>query len=70
MISQKFSIIPEDKITSFMSESENQKEEALIDSIESISDLWILAKIKESYNEENYIHNSHIDNVPDMLSSI
>lgn len=53
MISQKFSIIPEDQITCFMSESRKQKEEdILLDSIESVSDLWVLAKMKESYEKE------------------
>lgn len=52
MISQKFSIIPEDQIASFMSESWKQKEEdSLLDSIESVSDLWVLANMNETFNE-------------------
>ena len=59
MISQKFSIIPEDQIASFMSESWKQKEEdSLLDSIESVSDLWVLANMNETFNEENNLHNS------------
>lgn len=71
MISQKFSIIPEDQIASFMSENMNQKEgDNLLDSIESVSDLWALAKMKELYNEENDIHNSLIDNTLDVFSPL
>lgn len=53
MISQKFSVTSEDQITSFMSESDDQKDsDSILDSIESISDLWVLAKMKESYEKE------------------
>lgn len=53
MISQKFSATSEDQITSFMSESDDQKDSnSILDSIESISDLWVLAKMKESYEKE------------------
>lgn len=50
--------------------SEYEMEESLIDSIECVSDLWTLAKMKESYNEENDIHNRLINNTPDVLSLI
>lgn len=53
MISQKFSVTSEDQITSFMSESDDQKDsDSILDAIESISDLWVLAKMKESYEKE------------------
>ena len=62
MISQKFSITSEVQITSFMSESVTQKEDdSLLDSIESVPDLWVLANMKKTYNEENNIHNSAAD---------
>ncbi len=62
MISQKFSIIPEDQIMSFMNKDEYKRDDSLLDSIESVSDLWVLAKMKESYNEDKDIHNNLIDN--------
>lgn len=62
MISQKFSITSEDQIISFMSESTKQKEDdSLLDSIESVSDLWVLANMNETFNEENNIHSSVAD---------
>lgn len=62
MISQKFSITSEDQITSFMSESVTQKgNDSLLDSIESVSDLWVLANMNETFNEENDIHSSVAD---------
>lgn len=70
MISQKFSIISGEQITSFMNESESQIEDSLLDSIESVSDLWVLAKMKESYDEENNIHNSVAVNSADVLPTI
>ncbi len=69
MISQKFSIIPEDQIMSFMNVDEYQMDDSLLDSIESVSDLWTLAKMKESYNEDKEIHNSLIDNNYIVFSS-
>lgn len=72
MISQKFSATSEDQITSFMNENESQiEEESLLDSIESVSDLWVLAKMKESFNEDNDdIHNCFIDNAHDEFSPL
>lgn len=70
MISQKFSIISGEQITSFMNESESQIEDSLLDSIESVSDLWVLAKMKESYDEENNIHNSLAINSADMFPAV
>ena len=69
MISQKFSITSEDQIASFMSESITQKEdESLLDSIESVSDLWVLANMNETFNEENDIHSSVVDTHLDVCS--
>lgn len=69
MISQKFSITSEDQITSFMSESAKQKEDdSLLDSIESVSDLWALANMNETFNEENNIHSSVADSHYDVCS--
>lgn len=71
MISQKFSIIPENQIASFMSESRKQKEEdSLLDSIESVSDLWVLANMNETFNEENNLHNSVAVSYFDVCSSV
>lgn len=68
MISQKFAIISEGRIARFISESETLREEdILLDSIESVSDLWVLANIKETYDEENNIHSSVADNNTDVL---
>lgn len=67
MLSQKFSILSENQITSFMSECDNQKEDnSLLDSIESVSDLWVLANMKETYNEENVLHRNLSINTPDV----
>ncbi|MBP3288099.1 MAG: hypothetical protein J6L79_02550 [Muribaculaceae bacterium] len=71
MISQKFSIIPEDQIASFMSESWKQKEEdSLLDSIESVSDLWVLANMNETFNEEINSHNSVAGSYFDVCPSV
>lgn len=69
MISQKFSLISDDQIASFISNNRSQKEEDnLLVSIESVSDLWVLANINKTYNEENNIHSdvtdSHSDECP------
>lgn len=69
MISQKFSITSEDQITNFMSESDTQREnDSLLDSIESMSDLWVLANMKETFYEENDIHSSVADSHSDVCS--
>lgn len=69
MISQKFSITSEDQITNFMSESDTQREnDSLLDSIESVSDLWVLANMKETFNEEYDIHSSVADSHYDVCS--
>lgn len=70
MISQKFSIIPEDQIASFMSESRKQKEDSLLDSIESVSDLWVLANMNETFNEENNLHSSVVGSYYDVCPSV
>ncbi len=70
MISQKFSIIPEDQIASFMSESRKQKEDSLLDSIESVSDLWVLANMNETFNEENNLHSSVVGSYYDVCSPV
>ena len=53
-MSQRFFMIPEDQIIDFMEENDFQKEDcSLLDSIESVSDLWTLANIKITYDKEN-----------------
>lgn len=67
MISQKFSILSENRIISFMNNKSNKKDiNYVINSIESVSDLWVLANINETYNEEVNIHSSIADSTPDM----
>lgn len=67
MISQKFSIISADKIARFVSESETQRiDDSLLDSIECVSDLWILANMTETLHEQNKIHNGVADFNPDV----
>lgn len=69
MISRKFSNISDDQIIDFLSESSEQKEcDSILDSIESVSDLWILANMNETYNEEDNIHSSLADTYPDEYS--
>lgn len=52
-----------------MSESMKQKEEdSLLDSIESVSDLWVLANMNETFNEESYLHSAIDSNAPDVFS--
>lgn len=71
MISQKFSIIPEDHIISFLCENGNINEDNnLIDSIESVSDLWVLANMNETFNEENNLHSSVAGSYNDVCSPI
>lgn len=52
MFSQKFIDLPNDRIAGFMYDSGCEAEiEELLDSVESISDLWLLANMKETYDE-------------------
>lgn len=66
MISHKFSIAPEDKIAGFMSD-ESGDEDSILEYVESVSDLWLLANMKESY-EESYLHRAIDSNAPDVFS--
>lgn len=50
MISQKFSIISDDMIADFMSDRSKGNDNVL-QSVESVSDLWVLANIKETYDK-------------------
>ncbi len=52
MISQKFSSIPDERLTECIFSDLDYDVNDLYDSIESVSDLWILAKINEIFNEE------------------
>lgn len=66
MISRKFSNTSDDQIIDFLCESSEQKEcDSILDSIESVSDLWILANMNETYNEEDNIPSSLADTYPD-----
>lgn len=71
MISQKFSAVSEDHIVGFMNESDiQQKDNLILDCVESASDLWVLAKMKESYDEDNDIYSCHTDNASDEHSPL
>lgn len=50
MISQKFSIISDDMIASFMSDK-SMDEDSVLESVDSVSDLWVLANITETYDK-------------------
>lgn len=50
MISQKFSILPDDRIAGFMIDR-SIDEDNVLESVESVSDLWVLANIKETYDK-------------------
>ena len=53
MVSHKFSILSNVRIAEFMGESaEDTVSDDLLDSVESISDLWLLANIKETYEKD------------------
>lgn len=57
MMSRKFSKISDNQIASFLNKSDNQKvENDLLDYVETVSDLWALANINETYYEENKKH--------------
>lgn len=69
MISQKFSNASANQIALFISESDHQQEDNnLLDSIESVSDLWVLANMNKTFNEENKVHRSVADSHPDVCS--
>lgn len=71
MISQKFSAIPESELTCYLSGNDNQKEDdSILDAIERIPDLWVLAKMKETYNEETYLHSGIADNASRVFPPI
>lgn len=65
MISQKFSNLSNDAIAEYI--SDNNEADPVIESVESVSDLWVLANMKETFDEENNIHSSVADNNPDVL---
>lgn len=65
MISQKFSNLSNDTIAEYI--SDNKEAEPVLDSVDSVSDLWVLANIKETFDEENNIHSSIADTNPDVL---
>lgn len=53
MISHKFSVLSNGRIAEFMREScEEVASDDLLDSVESLSDLWLLANIKETYEKD------------------
>lgn len=59
MLSRKFSKITNNEIIDFLTDDSCKSETAdFIDSIKSVSDLWALANIKKTYDEENIINNS------------
>ena len=54
MISPKFSSLTDDAIACFVIDPECGFESDMIaDSVESVSDLWLLANMKETYDKEN-----------------
>lgn len=71
MISQKFASLSNERIMDFMNEEDGKVEsDDLLHSIESISDLWILANIRETYDEENSTNNIVDSDTPDVASPI
>lgn len=53
MISHKFSVLSNGRIAEFMRGScEEVASDDLLDSVESLSDLWLLANIKETYEKD------------------
>ena len=64
-------MVPEGQIIRFISESGKQKEEdSFLDSIESVSDLWVLANMHETFNEENDLHSSFTGSNYDVCSPV
>lgn len=50
MISQKFSTISDAQIANFMVEcKETTESNNLLDSVESVSDLWVLANMRKTF---------------------
>lgn len=66
MISQKFSNLSNDTITEYI--SDNNESDPVFESVESVSDLWVLANMKETFDEENNIHSSIADSHSDVCS--
>lgn len=53
MISQKFASLSDESIARYISGTEQgQMPDAIPDSVDSVTDLWTLAKMKDSYNEQ------------------
>lgn len=65
MISQKFSNLSNDAIVEYI--SDNKEAVPVFESVESVSDLWVLANMKDTFDEENNIHSSVADTNIDML---
>ena len=52
MISKKFSKVLDEKIIDFLNTGEvHGDDDDLLDSVESVSDLWVLANMKETYKD-------------------
>lgn len=66
MISQKFSNLSNDAIAEYI--SDNNEADPVIESVESVSDLWVLANMKETFDEENNLHSSVADSHSDVCS--
>lgn len=59
MISHKFSNLSDDSIVGYI--SGHDKSEPVIGSVKSVTDLWLLANIKESYYEANAMTDNFAD---------
>lgn len=67
MISKNFDRVSESLITTFICQSKKNSDDSLLDNIENISDLWVLAKINETYRNEKFnIHNDNTNTTVDM----
>lgn len=80
MISKKFSAVPDQRIAcsltesdgstygSLLTESDGSIDGDVLDAVESVTDLWTLAKMKESYRyEENDNYSAAADDVADVF---
>lgn len=67
MISQKFSSLSDDRIAGFVGNDGGPCDDDVLDHVSSMSDLWVLANIKKTFNEESGIHSRPDDNDPDVF---
>lgn len=72
MISRKFANLSNDQLATFISEPNADKEsDDMLDAVTSVSDLWVLANMNETYNNDKDYDIKNIpytDISPDMFS--